>query len=179
MNVLQILRLLATRGHYSIDIMVGWIVAVYVSNPAEKIGRWYSSATREELSEALHSQTTNATASMVFERMIRLDDNLRTTTYIGSSREQERNLPTPPLRLAADAATEEAQRLHRAAAGVASETTQRLHKVASAGEQRLRRAATTAQEEVWQAANSGQQRLRTAFKEAEQVVVRRSQRRQN
>ena len=38
LNVLQIGRLLATRGHYSIDIMVGWIGAIYVVNPAEKLG---------------------------------------------------------------------------------------------------------------------------------------------
>ncbi|OEU11187.1 hypothetical protein FRACYDRAFT_141457, partial [Fragilariopsis cylindrus CCMP1102] len=34
LNILQIIRLLATRGHYSIDIIIGWYVAVYVSNPA-------------------------------------------------------------------------------------------------------------------------------------------------
>jgi hypothetical protein len=42
LNTLQILRLLATRGHYSIDIIIGWVVAVYVSNPAERLGRYYS-----------------------------------------------------------------------------------------------------------------------------------------
>jgi hypothetical protein len=42
LNVLQTIRLLATRGHYSIDIIIGWCVAVYVSNPAERLGRYYS-----------------------------------------------------------------------------------------------------------------------------------------
>lgn len=42
LNWLQILRLLATRGHYSIDIIIGWFVAVYVSSPAGKLGRYYS-----------------------------------------------------------------------------------------------------------------------------------------
>jgi hypothetical protein len=42
LNTFQILRLLATRGHYSIDIIIGWVVAVYVSNPAERLGRYYS-----------------------------------------------------------------------------------------------------------------------------------------
>ena len=42
LNGLQILRLLATRGHYSIDIIIGWFVAVYVSNPAGKLGEYYS-----------------------------------------------------------------------------------------------------------------------------------------
>jgi len=41
-NLLQIVRLLATRGHYSIDIIIGWFVAVYVSNPAGKLGQCYS-----------------------------------------------------------------------------------------------------------------------------------------
>ena len=41
-NVLQIVRLLATRGHYSIDIIIGWYVAVYVSTPAGRLGRYYS-----------------------------------------------------------------------------------------------------------------------------------------
>jgi len=42
LNVFQILRLLATRGHYSIDIIIGWVVAIYVSNPAERLGLYYS-----------------------------------------------------------------------------------------------------------------------------------------
>jgi hypothetical protein len=42
LNTFQILRLLATRGHYSIDIIIGWVVAIYVSNPAERLGRYYS-----------------------------------------------------------------------------------------------------------------------------------------
>jgi len=41
-NVLQIVRLLATRGHYSIDLIIGWYVAVYVSTPAGRLGRYYS-----------------------------------------------------------------------------------------------------------------------------------------
>lgn len=42
LNAFSMIRLLATRGHYSIDIIIGWVVAVYVSNPAERIGRFYS-----------------------------------------------------------------------------------------------------------------------------------------
>ena len=34
--------LLATRGHYSIDIIIGWYVTVYVSTPAGRLGRYYS-----------------------------------------------------------------------------------------------------------------------------------------
>lgn len=41
-NVFQMIRLLATRGHYSIDIIIGWCVAVNVSNPAGRAGRSFS-----------------------------------------------------------------------------------------------------------------------------------------
>jgi hypothetical protein len=41
-DVFQIIRLLATRGHYSIDIVIGWYMAVYVSNPAGRLGRHFS-----------------------------------------------------------------------------------------------------------------------------------------
>jgi len=45
LNVFQIIRLLSTRGHYSIDIIIGWVVAIYVSNPADKLGLYYSRGT--------------------------------------------------------------------------------------------------------------------------------------
>jgi hypothetical protein len=41
-DIFQIIRLLATRGHYSIDIVIGWYMAVYVSNPAGRLGRHFS-----------------------------------------------------------------------------------------------------------------------------------------
>lgn len=41
-NAFQIIRLLATRGHYSIDIIIGWYMAIYVSNGAGRLGRYYS-----------------------------------------------------------------------------------------------------------------------------------------
>ena len=43
LNCLQVYRLLATRGHYSIDIIVGFVVAVHVTNPAERLGLYFSS----------------------------------------------------------------------------------------------------------------------------------------
>ena len=33
---------MATRGHYSIDLIIGYVVAVWVSNPAERLGLHYS-----------------------------------------------------------------------------------------------------------------------------------------
>jgi PAP2 superfamily C-terminal len=42
LDVLQIVRLLATRGHYSIDIIIGYYMAIYVSNSAGRLGRYYS-----------------------------------------------------------------------------------------------------------------------------------------
>ena len=47
-NAFQIIRLLATRGHYSIDMIIGWYVAVYVTNPAGRLGRYYSRGARME-----------------------------------------------------------------------------------------------------------------------------------
>eukprot|EP00970_Alexandrium_tamarense_P012788 scaffold3087_cov130-Alexandrium_tamarense.AAC.28 len=41
-NWLQVIRLLATRGHYSIDLIIGYVVAVFVSTPAERLGLYYS-----------------------------------------------------------------------------------------------------------------------------------------
>ena len=49
LNLFQVVRLLATRGHYSIDIIVGWLVAVYVSNPAERLGTYFSKASEQEM----------------------------------------------------------------------------------------------------------------------------------
>ncbi len=48
-NWLQILRLLATRGHYSIDLIVGYVVAVFVSSFAERFGWCYSHGVRPRL----------------------------------------------------------------------------------------------------------------------------------
>lgn len=42
LDVLQIVRLLATRGHYSIDIIIAYYMAIYVSNSAGRLGRYYS-----------------------------------------------------------------------------------------------------------------------------------------
>lgn len=41
-NAFQTVRLLATRGHYSIDIIIAWYVAVQISNSAARLGRYYS-----------------------------------------------------------------------------------------------------------------------------------------
>lgn len=41
-NAAQIVRLLATRGHYSIDIVIAWYVAVDASRRAGRLGRYYS-----------------------------------------------------------------------------------------------------------------------------------------
>lgn len=80
LNVLQIVRLLASRGHYSIDIMVGWIVAIYVSNPAEKLGRWYSRASAQDIYDSMEMHSHDDATSM-FERIIRADDIRRSTRY--------------------------------------------------------------------------------------------------
>lgn len=57
-NVFQIIRLLASRGHYSIDIVIGWYMAVYVSNVAGRLGRHFSRGDKglEELYVPLSSR---------------------------------------------------------------------------------------------------------------------------
>jgi hypothetical protein len=59
-NVFQIIRLLATRGHYSIDIVIGWYMAVHVSHPAGRLGRHFSRGDKsmEELFETMKDQST-------------------------------------------------------------------------------------------------------------------------
>ena len=54
-NWLQAIRLLATRGHYSIDLIVGYVVAVFVSHPAERWGLFSSGGTQPPLPSALET----------------------------------------------------------------------------------------------------------------------------
>ena len=61
LNVLQIVRLLATRGHYSIDMIIGWYVAVYVSAPAGRLGRYFSRGTSPALPKTAHEAFEYAT----------------------------------------------------------------------------------------------------------------------
>lgn len=58
-NVFQIIRLLATRGHYSIDIIIGWYMAVYVSHPAGRLGRHFSRGDKsmKDLFEKVYDQS--------------------------------------------------------------------------------------------------------------------------
>lgn len=44
-NVFQVVRMLATRGHYTIDIIMGWVVAVYFTSGAGAMGRAYTQGT--------------------------------------------------------------------------------------------------------------------------------------
>jgi len=70
MNALQIIRFLATRGHYSIDIIIAWFVAVYVSNPAGRLGRYYSKGAKlEEIMPAMNAQ-------VAFEKITGISDNM-------------------------------------------------------------------------------------------------------
>ena len=41
-NWLQAIRLLATRGHYSIDLIIVYVVESFVSTPTERLGLYYS-----------------------------------------------------------------------------------------------------------------------------------------
>lgn len=45
LNAFQVVRMLATRGHYTIDLVMGWVVAVYFSSGAAAMGRAYNRGT--------------------------------------------------------------------------------------------------------------------------------------
>ena len=64
-QIFQITRLLATRGHYSIDIIIGWYMAVYVSNPAGRIGRYFSRADKSLEDLLLPQSGTEAFESVI------------------------------------------------------------------------------------------------------------------
>ena len=76
LNVFQCVRLLATRGHYSIDLIIGWVVAVYVSNPAERLGRYYSRGGLQTVARDLRSGKINQhlTAKNAFEAFAGVHD---------------------------------------------------------------------------------------------------------
>ena len=65
LNALQVVRMLATRGHYSIDMIIGWCMAVYVSRPAGRLGRYFSRGGLEEI--------TTMEPKEMFERIIGVD----------------------------------------------------------------------------------------------------------
>lgn len=67
-NVFQIIRLLATRGHYSIDIIIGWYMAIYVSNPAGRLGRYFSRGD-QSFDDSFPTSATEA-----FEKVVGVDD---------------------------------------------------------------------------------------------------------
>lgn len=69
-NYMQIIRLLATRGHYSIDIIIGWYMAIYVSNPAGRLGRYFS---RKDDLKSFEAYMMPTTAMEAFEAVIGVD----------------------------------------------------------------------------------------------------------
>jgi len=64
-DVFQIWRLLATRGHYSIDIIIGYFVAVYMTNPAGRVGRHFSRDRSSDSIEAAMPQSGMEAFEMV------------------------------------------------------------------------------------------------------------------
>lgn len=74
-NVLQIIRLLATRGHYSIDIIIAWYVASHVSRSAGRLG-WYYSRGRTLRDWA------PSNIRQVFERIVGIEGDRRSSRYL-------------------------------------------------------------------------------------------------
>eukprot|EP00943_MAST-04B_sp_MAST-4B-sp1_P007365 g7365.t1 len=92
LNCLQVFRLLATRGHYSIDIIVGFAVAVHVSNPAERLGLYFSSVSRGELRKLRKSKREKNILTQYFESLIDVESN----TF--ASLRHSNPIQKPPLR---------------------------------------------------------------------------------
>lgn len=100
LNVLQMIRLLATRGHYSIDIIVGWVVAVYASKKASQFGNFYSTASRQDLLR--HSPTLSSPMSLFDLIFVDFEGNLRPNEFA--------EIPKPVLRELAETAGDEARK---------------------------------------------------------------------
>jgi len=80
-NVLQIIRLLSSRGHYSIDIIIGWYVAIYVSRSAGRLGRYYSRGAR-------FRDFGPKSRKEAFETFIGVNDDMRSRRFSMIIREQ-------------------------------------------------------------------------------------------
>ena len=76
-------------------------MAIYVSNPAEKAGRWYSRASATEITQTFHEKRARGTALKLFEHIIRAKDIQSTSHYEGDAVA----VPKPALRQAAEAAS--------------------------------------------------------------------------
>lgn len=74
LNALQIVRLLATRGHYSIDIVIAWYVASHISRSAGRLGWYYSRG--KTISDWLPKSPRQ-----LFERLAGIDGERRSLRY--------------------------------------------------------------------------------------------------
>ncbi len=92
LNCLQVYRLLATRGHYSIDIIVGFVVAIHVTNPAERLGLYFSSVSRKELRRLRKQPAEKNIFIKYFENIIDVENNTFTTLR------KSNPIQKPPLR---------------------------------------------------------------------------------
>ena len=101
LNVLQMIRLLATRGQCSIDIIVGWVVAVYASKKASQFGNFYSIASTQDLLR--HSPTLSSPMSLFDLIFVNFEGNLRRPNEFAE-------IPKPVLREMAETASDEARK---------------------------------------------------------------------
>ena len=74
LNALQIIRLLATRGHYSIDIIIAWYVASHISRSAGRLGWYYSRG--KTITDWLPTSVIQ-----IFERLAGIDGERRSLRY--------------------------------------------------------------------------------------------------
>ena len=74
LNALQIIRLLATRGHYSIDIIIALYVASHISRSAGRLGWYYSRG--KTITDWLPTSVIQ-----IFERLAGIDGERRSLRY--------------------------------------------------------------------------------------------------
>lgn len=74
LNALQIVRLLATRGHYSIDMIIAWYVASHISRSAGRLGWYYSRG--KTITDWLPTSPRE-----IFERLAGIDGERRSLRY--------------------------------------------------------------------------------------------------
>ena len=117
-NILQIIRLLSSRGHYSIDIIIGWYVAIYVSRSAGRLGRYYSRGAR-------FRDFGPKSRKEAFETFIGVNDDMRSRRFSMIIREQ--NLEATLLELENNDFNVLKQSVHITTAKLAARGTISLH----------------------------------------------------
>ena len=97
----------------SIDLIMGWVVATYLTNSAQKLGNWYSFASVEEVQDTVVKTLTSVRDPvLLFERVLRLRDiemlSLDENAAAAGEKSKSSEDPQAPARVAAALAARKA-----------------------------------------------------------------------